>query len=258
MSYRPFYKDVDGKLYTQCEHCKFLENGNCKLGRLDIWKSQGKNYKVRNGFPEINAICNTFRPPTYEGTEEDAYREVEIKADLLVLVMEDTTDFELEHTMRSVASSDLKPAKVYFVNLSTRDQLDLVDFVKKQEEFNNVQLWSVVQHRQYKSLDYLSQAIDNAVLTGRNDYYCVFKAGTEVPWSYLRERDNCVNHKLSPEVFLHSNDFPEFTFVYRELHNAIGGWSPAKFTKEDGSSFIVNDIREKVKLFNQKEVEKCT
>lgn len=252
----PYFRDPEGRMFTYCKDCKFLKlDKTCELGRLAKWQALGKYYKEsQEGYPEIYTICTAYRDWQYQGGPEDVYQELEMKIDIIVIVDSDDND-HLDYTIDSIVNSDLKPVRVIFLNRTSLDDWQLVQRLKEYETFHNNMLWSVVSG---SPEELLGVDIDEAVIRCNSPYYAVFKVGTEIPWDYLRKRDNNFNRELLEEMFVHSpNDFPEFTFVYRGLHNEIGGWSPEKFQHEETKELITcESLLEKLELLEAKQT-KC-
>lgn len=249
MSYRPFWKDHRQKIFTSCNDCQFLKNQQCEVGRHDILRSQGREIQIdESGSPAVELACMAFRPPEWEGTIDDMFKELEIKVSLLLIVTPICTADELKTSMDSVLKMDLRPAKVDFVMLDNSQKaiFNAMDIIQSHELFNNEMLWSV---RKLRDITTLEASLNEAVNLTEYGYYCVFYAGTEIPSNYLRERDNYINRKLDPQLFVYTEDFPEFTFVHKDLHYAVGGW---KLHYEHGE---VLNIKDKIATLSLREEE---
>jgi hypothetical protein len=211
----------DATVVTSCGGCVFAEvvdskQTGCELGRLDKFRSIGADIKEATNeqneeFYVIRRLCNAYRNSEWGEYWKDKNKrlkkEVAIRTNFVVLLNEEHSISDLEHTCTEIAlQDDFEASRVITINNSTK--LDNFDIIHKLHEIYG----GYSDQTAYMSKEQDGTTFTHAYMVNKssefntclkvafqhmiNGYYVVFHAGKDIPRDFVKRLDNMINKEM--------------------------------------------------------------
>lgn len=256
MKFNPYRTDGNGNYFTNCKGCKFAITDvesphhadevqtSCSLGRLKIFEDQGKLDSFQDGFALISRACTAYRTKEFEG---DIYEQLKIKTEMILVIRDESND-KIKTALDKIVSMPLRPVKVNFLFLREAVNVgEIISLIRSVKEFDDSIEWKILP-------------FSGGVAAGVNElshgfkcpYYVVFELSYNWDISFLSKVNDLINKDLRQVSFIHTEDFPNGTFVQTVLHKhpAIDGWSSEEVVNPDTQEVrACSTIVDKVKFF---------